>query len=126
MNPFHAAKNFNTSRYASGPPIPTPMWNTLMPDSLNGSRSVAVNVSGLANHLLPFGKSSVNGLSISITVDRFTRSTARAEYSFDDGPNIRNRPRLIIAGAMRAKLAPAADFSSWRRVILLDSEKRGI
>jgi hypothetical protein len=51
---------------------------------------VTVKLSGLANHFACFGKLSVNGLSISMSVDRVTISIARAEYSFGEEATIGN------------------------------------
>src|SRR5947207_8132239 len=91
-----------------------------MPESLKGWSSDDVKVSGLANHFACFVKLSVSGLSMSMTVDRLTRSIARVEYSFSDEANTRQRPRLIIGAANDMSPAPAADFRSSRRVILID------
>src|SRR4030095_3528699 len=78
----------------------------------------AVKPAGLANHFACFGKLSVNGLSMSMTVDRPTSPTARVEYSFGEAAKRRNRPRLIIGLASVVNAAAAADFKRLRRVIL--------
>src|ERR1041384_663182 len=93
-------------------------------DSLKGWRSAAVKLSGLANHLACFAKLRVNGLSMSMTVARFTRSMALAEYSVVVRANTRYRPRLIIGAASDTKPALAADFSKSRRVILIQRSPR--
>ena len=44
--------NCRVCEYASGPPMPTAMWKTLMPESRKGCKSAAVNTSG-SSHPAP-------------------------------------------------------------------------
>src|SRR6185436_20295360 len=89
----------------------------LMPESRNGWRSAAVNVSGSLNHFACLLKSSVNTLSMSITVARPTKSIACREYSVVEFANRRNRPRLIIGAATTAAVAIPALLSISRRLM---------
>src|SRR5258708_39283218 len=92
---------------------------TVKPESRKRFRSAGLKDAGLINQSLPRFPSGpvrvaarLNGFSMSVTVARRTRSTARAEYLAGDCANNENRPRLIMAGAMAAS---AAIFSSDRR-----------
>src|SRR5262249_40378003 len=69
------------------------------------------------NHLSCLPKSSVSGLSMSMTVERFTRSIARVEYSIIEFANKRNRPRLSIGAATSPVPARATHFTISRRVM---------
>src|SRR6185503_12444101 len=89
----------------------------LMPESRNGCRSAAVNVSGSLNHLACLLKSSVNTLSMSITVARPIRSIACREYSVVEPANTRKRPRLIIGAATTAAVAIPALLNISRRLM---------
>src|SRR5262245_58761508 len=91
-----------------------PMWKTFIPESLYGWRSAIVKLSGSANHFACFGKLSVSGLSISMTVDCLTRSIARVEYSVEGLGKTRERPKLII-GATNVAMPAKAVFSSIAR-----------
>src|SRR6185369_6844267 len=87
----------------------------LMPESRNGCRSAAVKVSGSLNHFACLLKSSVNTLSMSITVARPIRSIACREYSFVELAKSRKRLRLIIGAATIAAVAIPAFFNISRR-----------
>src|ERR1044072_6380814 len=89
----------------------------LMPESMNGWRSAAVNVSGSLNQRACLLKSSVNTLSMSITVARPTKSIACREYTVVELANKRKRTRLTIGAAMTAAVAIPALFNSARRLM---------
>src|SRR5688572_4285128 len=86
-----------------------------MPESLYGCRSDAVKLSGFVNHLFCFAKSSVNGPSMSITTDCWTRSIARDEYSTGEFANRRKRPRFSIGAESKPAPASAPCLSRSRR-----------
>src|SRR5687767_1887316 len=86
-----------------------------MPDSLYGCRSEAVKLSGFVNQRFCFAKSSVNGPSMSITTDCWTRSTAREVYSTGEFAKMRKRPRFNIGAASKPALASAPCLSTSRR-----------
>src|SRR5581483_2995894 len=120
MNPFHRPRKRNVSAYASRPPVPTAMWKTLMPDSRKVWKSFSVklvgSVSQLGRDLSPVRSAStayrLTGFSMSTTVERRTRSTARLEYLVVDWANNWKAPRFTM-GASTA--AAAVVFSISRR-----------
>src|SRR5262245_54834548 len=92
--------------------MPTAIWKMLIPESLYFWTD-GRNSSGLAYHLSCIPKLRVSGDSMSITVARFTRSIALAEYSWSIQENSRYRP-LLMKGNARAA-APM----KFRRVVIV-------
>src|SRR5436190_10316514 len=93
------------------------MWNTFMPESRNGCRSRSVNEVGSLNQVRacpPTNSDSVayrlNGFSMSITVERCTRSIARAEYFCVLCAKSWKLPRLSMGAATAADAAATAAF----------------
>jgi hypothetical protein len=103
--------------YPFGPPKPTAVWKTWIPDALNGAKSSAVMESGFCHHLFPF-EAMCNGDSMSITVARCINSMARAEYCCCGRCGSVKRPRLNIG----ARTAAAPSLMTERREVMAGGE----